>query len=264
MKRGTKDAIVTVAAAMAVVAVAFSGLYVYSGVWPPFSIVESGSMQHSDRSSFATIDTGDAVVLRTPDKVDIRTYVDGYKDGYKRFGDYGDVIIYERAGKIPVIHRPVVWLDWNASTNHWEAPSLVGFPAGKWECDNGLNDPMMLSGKLTFIDYGFASQTVHLNLDALPKESGYVTKGDNNPVFDQGSLVTGLVTEERVLFVAGFTVPWAGVLKLYLSGNQDAISKIPPNSVPDMIAMTVAVLALLAAAFLIGDYVSWRRRKGKE
>jgi len=265
MKKGTRDAVITVAAAVAVVAVVFSGLYAYSGIWPPFSVIESGSMQHSDRSTFDTIDTGDVVVVRSPDKVSIRTYVDGYKEGYMKFGDYGDVIVYERTGLNPVIHRAVIWLDWNPGKGIWEAPSLEGFPEDKWS-NGGGHEYMNMSGVLTFHDYGFSSQTIHLNLDLLPKVSGYATKGDNpvtNPSFDVDGVpgVKGLIPEDRVLYVAGFSIPWLGVIKLYLSGDQKAISAIPANSVPEMIAMAVAVISVFAALFVIGDYISWYRRK---
>ena len=260
MKKGTKDTVITIAASVAIVAVVFSGLYAYSGIWPPFSVVESGSMQHSDRSSFSTIDTGDAVVVRSPDKVTIRTYVDGYKEGYKKFGDYGDVIVYERPGMNPVIHRAVIWLDWNSTS--WEALSLEGFPTENWYND-GNTDYRNLTGTLTFYNYGFSSQTVHLNLDLLPEVSGYVTKGDNNPVFDNAptGLVPGLISEEKILYVAGFSIPWLGIIKFYISGDQDVISRIPANSVPEMIAMTVAVISVFVALFVITEYISWYRRK---
>jgi len=268
MKGGMKDAAIAVVAAAAVVAVVFSGLYAYSGIWPPFSIVESGSMQHSDRSTFITIDTGDAVVVRSPDKVEIKTYVDGYKENYKKFGDYGDVIVYERTTGNPIIHRAVIWLDWNpvaGGDGFWSAPSLEGFPESGWSNDGG-HDYMHMTGTLTFYGYGFSSQVVSLNLNSLPEVSGYVTKGDNNPVFDNGpgGLVPGLISKEMILYVAGFSIPWLGIIKIYLSGDQYAISQIPANSVPEMIAMTVAVISILAALFAISGYISWYRHKDEE
>ena len=70
------------------------GLYAYSGVSPPFSVINSGSMQHSDKSQIGVIDTGDMVYVKNPNSKSITTYVEGSNCGYSKFGDYGDVIVY--------------------------------------------------------------------------------------------------------------------------------------------------------------------------
>jgi hypothetical protein len=53
-------------------------------------------------------------------------------------------------------------------------------------------------------------------------------------------------------------------VKFYLSGDEAAISRIPPNSIPDMIAMTIATISLLAAVFVFAEYISWRRNNKDE
>ena len=261
MKKGTKETIVAAGIALAVVGGGFACLFVYSGMFSPFFVIESGSMMHSDRSSVGIIDTGDMVVVRSADKVGIKTYVDGYNSGYKKFGDYGDVMVYERhdpAGGNPVIHRAVIWLEWN--DGHWSAPSLKDFPDDLWDCNNGMNDFMNLSGELWIKEYGFNSLNIKINLDAQPHKSGYVTKGDNNDIkLDQPETlglrglpgVTGLISEDQVLYVAGFEIPWIGCLKLQFSGKG---YDIPPNSIPSLIATVAVVTVCILAAFLIYRY----------
>jgi signal peptidase len=294
VNKGVRDTVISIAVAAVAVTVMFSGLYVYSGIWPPFSVVESGSMQHSSDSTFNTIDTGDVVVIRSMEKTNILTYVDGYKENYKKFGDYGDVIIYERKGMNPVIHRAVIWLDWNGDGT-WSAPSLKGFmitsPEGDlipgWSCGTKdgatkITNVNELRGILTFHYYGHASMTIHLDLDWIDSNapwSGYATKGDNpatNETFDYGGYmiggatpkgvqgVHGLIPAEKVMYVAGVAIPWLGILKLYLSGDQKAMSEVPANSIPDMIIMTVGAVSLLAAVFVFAEYISWRRHRDKE
>ena len=88
--------------AVAIVIVILLGLFAYSGLWPPLVVVESESMQHSDTTSYiGVIDTGDMVI---PTKIsslsEVRTYVSSLNDGYKTYGDYGDVVIYHRDGDV--------------------------------------------------------------------------------------------------------------------------------------------------------------------
>ncbi len=71
------------------------------GMWTPMVAVESGSMlPHLHR--------GDIVFIEARDRTNIITYEEGKRIGYKRFGDYGDVILYRKFGRngdTPVIHR---------------------------------------------------------------------------------------------------------------------------------------------------------------
>lgn len=268
VKKDTRDIVLVVGAAVAVVAVIFGSVFVYSGLWPPFSVVESGSMQHGEDSSVGIIDTGDMVIVRDKDKVDIQSYVDGYHTGYSKFGEYGDVIIYERGGgQNPVIHRAILWLEWNGSTNSWDAPSLDGFPGwytseGK---DDGNSDGTGLTGTLTLTGIGYGDKSVSLDLDKLPNKSGYATMGDNavtNRAFDQGYLVGSLVSYDMILYVAGLEVPWIGCIKLYI--NDTNVGQIPSNSVPSMIFTGIAVVCVLIALFVVIDYISWYRNRNDD
>ena len=95
--------------------------FAYSGNWPPMVVIESGSMEHTDNPLYdepgfthiGTIDTGDLVVVKEAGKSEIVTYLQGKKTDYKKYGDYGDVIVYYKNGireldgtpVTPVIHR---------------------------------------------------------------------------------------------------------------------------------------------------------------
>ena len=270
MNRDTRDTIIVIVAAAALVGVVFSGMFVYSGVWPPFSVVESGSMQHSDRAELGIIDTGDMVVVRTMDKDDtIVSYVEGYSSGYSRFGEYGDVIVYERGGgKNPVIHRPIIWLDYNADGT-WSAPSLKNYP--HWyivdSTDNIIPDPdyMSISERLVLENIGFSNKSASLDLRtgsalSTTKQSGYATMGDSvgNYTFDQtGGIIDRLVSKEMIRYTAGLEIPWVGSLKLLFTGKN--VDQIPPNSVPSMIVCAVALINILVVLFAFLDWLDSRR-----
>ena len=238
----------------------YGALVATTGFYSPFSMVMSESMQHDDtRSSIGCIDTGDAVIIASPEKVEIQSYVEGTQTGFKSFDDYGSVIIYEHwSNNNPVIHRAIVWLDYDSITGRWSAPSLAGYE-GKWSCEG--NDYMNLRGNLTFYDITQSEKTVSFNLDDFgSKKSGYLTMGDNpvtNPRFDQSSFIGSgsyLVSDDKIKSVAIHEIPWISTLKILLKNNGDNLDKVP-NSLPSLIMS----LALLAAAFLIIDFLSLRK-----
>ena len=52
-------------------------------------------------------------------------------DGHRTFGDYGDVIIYERYGRsdqTPIIHRAMLRLEYNATSISFAATKAGPFP----------------------------------------------------------------------------------------------------------------------------------------
>ncbi len=123
--------------AAAIVIVIILGLFAYSGLWPPLVVVESESMQHSDTTSYiGVIDTGDLVVVKTISSLsEIKTYVSSLNEGYQTYGDYGDVVIYNRDGSVlakPVIHRAIVELEFNSTSYSFDIPSLANVPFDKW------------------------------------------------------------------------------------------------------------------------------------
>ena len=81
--------------AFVVVLVIMLALYGYCRVWPPMVVVESGSMQHGDRSYIGIIDTGDMVfVKKVNGRDDVMTYVDGEANDYSTYGAFGDVVVH--------------------------------------------------------------------------------------------------------------------------------------------------------------------------
>ena len=131
MKDDSKGMLFILIAAVIAVVVIVSGLFAYSGMNRPLTVVESYSMQHSDDTSYlGIIDTGDMAVMVSPDKRSVTTFVEGHQSGYSKFGAYGDVIIYYRDTGNPVIHRAIIWLDYE--DGKWSAPSLKDYPSELW------------------------------------------------------------------------------------------------------------------------------------
>ena len=95
-------------------------LYLVCGTWPAVVTIESGSMTPH-------MNIGDLVVVVAPDRFGaLQTWEEGNASGYKKFEDYGDVIIYRPNGitdfwasigvlplskQHPIIHRAMTWVD---------------------------------------------------------------------------------------------------------------------------------------------------------
>jgi signal peptidase len=95
-------------------------LYLICGTWPAVVTIESGSM-------IPNMNIGDLVVVVQKDRFgELRTWDDGKISGYKKFGDYGDVVIYRPNGitdlwaqvgllpfsqQHPIIHRAITWIE---------------------------------------------------------------------------------------------------------------------------------------------------------
>ncbi|MDD1683541.1 MAG: S26 family signal peptidase, partial [Methanoregula sp.] len=95
-------------------------LYLICGTWPAVVTIESGSM-------IPNMNIGDLVVVVQKDRFgELQTWDNGKVSGYKKFGDYGDVIIYRPNGitdlwasvgllplskQHPIIHRAMTWTE---------------------------------------------------------------------------------------------------------------------------------------------------------
>jgi signal peptidase I len=95
-------------------------LYLICGTWPAVVTIESGSM-------IPNMNIGDLVVVVEKDRFgELQTWDDGKVSGYKKFNDYGDVIIYRPNGfsdfwasvgllpfsqQHPIIHRTMTWTE---------------------------------------------------------------------------------------------------------------------------------------------------------
>src|SRR5512133_2727499 len=95
-------------------------LFLICGTWPAVVTIESGSM-------IPHMNIGDLVVVVEKDRFGpLQTWDDGKISGYKKFQDYGDVIIYRPngytdmwaqvgllplSGQHPIIHRAMTWTE---------------------------------------------------------------------------------------------------------------------------------------------------------
>jgi signal peptidase len=258
--------------AAAIVLIVILGLYAYSGLWPPLVVVESESMQHSDTTSYiGVIDTGDLVIVKKISSLsEVKTYVASMNEGYRTYGDYGDVIIYQRDGSTsekPVIHRAMVELVYNSTSNGFDVPSLAdsklkwsasGEPLGKWY---GLTGTLKIEG------VGYLNQTLNINLkgildhyqnNGITPHGGLITKGDHNAEVDQSTMIARQpVITEWIIGEARGELPWFGLLKLWVQG--DMPSATPENSKTDLI-ITIALIIAIPVVLDVSDYLL--KRKG--
>ncbi len=153
-----------------------------TGTWPFMVAVQSGSMEPH-------LHIGDVVILVSPSRTKIITWVEGHRLHYRMFGDYGDVIVYYPNGDrriTPIIHRVIAWV------NKGDRIPILDHRTGK----------LILS-------------------NVVAPSSGYITQGDHNPIPDQ---LAELPNGERILpvkrswivGVAKFRIPYIGYLRLLL------------------------------------------------
>lgn len=265
-----KENLTTVIALLIVLILLVSGIVLVknaSGVNPPFTVIESNSMQHSeDKSQIGVIDTGDMIMVKSLGKSNVVTYVEGHQSGHQEFGDYGSVIIYKRAVGNPVIHRAILWMEYDGIK--WSAPSLKNFNdengSPLWECDS--NDYMNITGTLKLtLNNGVVTINVTGSGDNnLQLHSGYVTKGDHNSSVDQSASnisLNNLVNPERIKSVAWKEIPWLGSLKLLFNGHTTYLNNYAKNSVPCLAAFFITIiLSVISAGYLFDEYVLRKKK----
>ena len=255
-------------ACIGIFAVILIGGYVslisYTGFSTPFSVVMSQSMQHDDdQSQIGCIDTGDIVIIREVDKCQIQSYVEGTVTGFSSFGDYGSVIIYKRnSWSNPVIHRAILWLDYDPNTGTWSAPSLSEY-TGEWYWKFGYtsNETTGMRGTLYLKNITQSGKNVEINLESSALKaggSGYLTMGDNpnNNYLDQysGAIVNHLIDIEDIQSIPVFEIPWAGTMKILFKNNGDNLDHVP-NSLPSLIM----AIALIISFVIVTDAFLTRR-----
>lgn len=275
MKKDQRDFLITLGVVALAFIVIFSGIFIYSGMSRPLTVIESGSMEHYDESKIGVIDTGDMIIMKN-DKSSIRTYVDSYESGYSTFGNYGDVIIYYRlnssqqvdTSRNPIIHRAILWLDYNGDGT-WSAPSLKDYPVDLWSVTSGHESWNSMTGVLIlkgFSDFNGGTYSASIDLDILAANyphSGYITKGDNsesNSRFDQNtgiSGVYGLIGTSQIKAVAGIEIPWLGCIKLFFENNT---KNIQSNSIPCLILVFVNIIMFFFVIATILEYFDEKKR----
>lgn len=204
----------------------FIGLTVYSGMMPPVTVVESGSMQHSNNWQFGVINTGDIVVVKKVSSPvnDITTYVQGRTMNYSTYGDYGNVILYHDVNGLVIIHRAMFYLSWNHGL-----PVVHGYTNQSWIT--------VTSSYVLLKDVGFTHRNLVVFINSFHNESGFITMGDHNLAIstlkvgnlsayeaadENVNIMTHPVTQSEVVGIAQGQIPWFGLVKLNIMRIQGA------------------------------------------
>ncbi len=269
--------------ALLVVSAVFMLTWVYTGNWPPMVVIESGSMEHDDNPLYpepgfthiGAIDTGDLVLVKSAERSDIVTYLAGKQQGYERYGDYGDVIIYYKNGLRGVCSAGASLdeAECNRQDGEWTPATPVIHRAMAWVevRDNG-------SYYLPEVDMEFANGKLVLAEIGLPPgaplteitQSGYITKGDSvgNRHPDQlthrdllGQQVQPVqpVRPEDIVGMARGELPWFGLIKLRLTQPDSYASA--PEECRQMLWLSLATI--IAGPFVVQRVWMWQRERQK-
>ncbi len=277
MDREDKNTLIAILAIVLVFLSGYVGIHYYSGHDPYFSLVTSQSMQHNDHSSeLGTIDTGDMVIVRDKSKVDLQTYLEGRTTGFMTFGDYGSVIIYRGDYGSSIIHRMLLQIEVKEDSSGKYASILYLDSYPSWESVDSPGtelDPNMLREDIILNDLGYRGIDVYIDIEFILSKtdagvSGYVTMGDNNSIIDQSSfygtdfVIAGLVTEDRIISVPVFEIPWLGCLKLSLDGRGYIVDHHSPNSLPSLGISILGMLFVIFSLYVvyIGAIIEKRRK----
>lgn len=183
-----------VLSSVAVVAIVGLLLFAISGLWPPMVAIESPSMEpHMER--------GDLVFLMEEHRfpggaayngTGVVPYQAGAAADYKEFSEYGDVIVYQPDGstqETPIIHRARFWVN---DSENWFDEANEEYLGGADSCEELANCPA--------------------------PHAGFVTKGDNNGLYDQVDTgdgpISSPVKSDWVTGTAELRIPWLGQIRL--------------------------------------------------
>lgn len=247
-----------VLAAVAIVGILLAALWAYTGQFPntPMVVVTSGSMMHADApyGKIGTIDPGDLILVKKisgRDDVITRGARNNPMTHHRTYGDYGDVIIYYPMGnkeRTPIIHRAICWVEYKG-------------------------------GKYTVKEYGIENAStisiseLHL-FDYEPTNSGFITKGDNNELPDQyssGGICAQPVKPEWIIGKARGELPWFGMIKLMIYGNQGVNAEegwvkvgnaVAPKDI--WVCLGLSLLAISAIPISLDAYDYYKRRKEED
>jgi signal peptidase len=261
--------------AIIIMIIIIGSLYFYTGNWPPMVVIESNSMMHGSDSSLDVIDTGDLVLVKSidGDKNNVKPYIQGEKEGYKTYGTYGDVIIFRKNGldDTPVIHRAIAWVEYNATGHNnieggdgvgsFDVPTLNKYDVTKFNIDDFRPGHINLTVDLKQVLMNFMKNDVE-------PHDGFITKGDNNDIIDQKSLIdaNGFVVEpikpEWVVGKAEGELPWFGLIKLYISGETDQEGKEAPETSRNMLILSIGLI--IAIPIILDFTFSYLANKKKQ
>jgi len=225
-------------------------LWGYTGQWfaAPMVAIESGSMEHQPPQypvapfgRLGTIDAGDMVLVQ---KVNKRSDVVPHggtikgaeaENGWRSYGNYGDVIIYKPLGRTDVsqiIHRAMCWVDVyqkNGQTTYTIA-------------DYGIVN----ATSLTIPELGI------YNRDPRWTHSGFLTKGDNNEVIDE---ITEICPEPvQVNWISGKArseIPWLGTINLFFEDLLHGSHTVGNVHEDSLICLGIVIAILISIPILL-------------
>jgi signal peptidase len=201
-------------------------------------------------------------------KGDVVSYIEGRAIGYRTYGDYGDVVIYRRGGSYittPIIHRAILWLEWNSTNNSFNAPDLALLEQGvDWNVSGG-DSPYDINGNIILYGVGYENKTVIIQLSSFEKHSGFITMGDHNCAKWPNAYDHSIVHEGWIEGKGRGELPWFGLIKLAFGGDirWDADRgwfEGPQNS---WYNLAIALTILIVTPILL-DFVSGLLAKRKE
>jgi signal peptidase len=257
--------------ALAFVVSILVAMYAYTGLWPPLVVVESESMMHSEEnvSYIGVIDTGDMVLVKDIDEADdVETYVEGVVTGHRTYGDYGDVVIYNKMGDLtetPIIHRAVLYLEVNTGGDSYRCEALRDLPDDKWAVSSPSDSWDRLTSVISIYHYGYRDTTVTVDVAYILGEfdragtprSGFITRGDHNTWIDQRYRDSySPVDPDWVVGKARGEIPWFGLLKLWISHTLR--SDAPENSVRNL---WISMIVIVVVPIVIDVVLTYRVRK---
>lgn len=274
MNADDRNTLISVIAIVLVFVGIFAAVSLYSDHDPPFSVVVSQSMQHdNNESQIGVIDTGDMVLVRNKEKVEIQTYIQGYSTGHSTFGDYGTVVIYKSDNGYNIIHRAMMFLEIkeNSLGKYVEIPYLDTYPSKSGLFDyNEIRDDFFIEriGYKDGTSIGICIESILAKSEV--GDTGYITMGDNNERVDQCPMysipgVKGMISYEKIVAIPVMEIPWLGCFKLLLKNNNEVIDNHAPNSLPNLaIVIITGILTLLSLYSLHIVYSMERFRRNKE
>ncbi len=271
------DYIRPVVVAVVVVLLLLTGMYLYTGNWPPLVVVESGSMQHSSSYAYlGDLNIGDVVMVKkVTSSSQVRTYIDGEASGYSTYGEFGNVIIYRPYGSYsttPIIHRAIVYIEYNTTGGGYDVPSLSRLPASQWYVltpAGKSHDVYNIRYNIVINDVGYTHGPVIIpisNFVGRANYSGFITMGDHNHALygenatDQALGIFPVPVKAQWLNgIAVGELPYVGLIKLELSGGLPAGT--PSNSVYALVVILTAIVTVPIASEMLWSY--WKENWSK-
>ncbi len=233
-------------------------LWSYTGQWlaAPMVAIESGSMEHPNPpfGRLGTIDAGDMVLVqKVYSKKDLAPHGGPYagseaNNGWKSYGDFGDVIIYKPYGsddRSQIIHRAMCWVEVSANgSNFTYAIEEYGIIEEK---------------SITIPELGLENYYPKWN------HSGYLTKGDNNMIIDQ--LSSNICSEPiKVGWITGKArseIPWLGTINLFfedLMTGRNTVSNVHDDSLI-CLGILIAILISVPIGLDLKEYIKDKKSK---